>query len=145
MKWASPLRIQITDTDSQVKPQISNENNLLLPAPENLDPGTHKIKWPWKVQVGLKWCGLLAPWGRLLEVGGSVVPLVIGTWPTDIVVNTPIFTAKGTPIVSLWQIRTPPLVPDIVMQPQTSGQKVWSILIQGRNSQEQHQKDTPRH
>ena len=32
---------------------------------------------------------------------------------------------RGTPIVSLWQIRTPALVPDIVMQLQTSGQKVW--------------------
>ena len=90
---ASPLRIQITGTDNQVRPQIGNENNLLLPASENLEPGTHRIKWPWKVQVGPKWCGLLAPWGRLLEMGGSAVPLVIGTWPTDIVVNTPIFIA----------------------------------------------------
>ena len=78
--WATPLRIQITGTDHQVRPQIGNENNLLLPAPENLDPGTHRIKWPWKVQVGPKWCGLLAPWGRLLEVGGSGVPPVIGTY-----------------------------------------------------------------
>ena len=89
----SLLRIQVTGTDNQVRPQIGNENNLLLPAPEYLDPGTHRIKWPWKVQVGPKWCGLLAPWGRLLEMGGSAVPLVIGTWPTDIVVNTPIFIA----------------------------------------------------
>ena len=122
--WASPFRIQITNIGNQVRPQIGNENNLLLPAPENLDPSTHRIKWPWKVQVGPKWCGLLAPWGRLLEVEGSVVPPVIGTWPTDIVVNTPIFIAKGTLIMSLWQIRTPPLAPDIVMQLQTSGQKV---------------------
>ena len=123
--WASPLRIQITGTDNWVRPQVGNENNLLLPAPENLESGTRRIKWPWKVQVGPKWCGLLAPWGRLLEAGGLVVPPVIGTWPTDIVVNTPVFITKGTPIVSLWQIRTPPLVPDIVMQPQTSGQNVW--------------------
>ena len=67
--WASPFRIQITNIGNQVRPQIGNENNLLLPAPENLDPSTHRIKWPWKVQVGPKWCGLLAPWGRLLEVG----------------------------------------------------------------------------
>ena len=67
--WASPLSIQITGTDNWVRPQVGNENNLLLPAPENLEPGTHRIKWPWKVQVGPKWCGLLAPWGRLLEVG----------------------------------------------------------------------------
>ena len=77
------------------------------------------------MQVGLKWCGLLSPWGRLLEVGGLVVPLVIGTWPTDIVVNTLVFIAKGTLITFLWQIRTPPLVPDIVMQLQISGQRVW--------------------
>ena len=62
--WATLLRIH------QVRPLIGNENNLLFPAPENLDPGTHRIKWPWKVQVGPKWCGLLAPWGRLLELGG---------------------------------------------------------------------------
>ena len=99
--WAFLLRIQITGTDNQVRPQIGNENNLLLPVPENLDPGTHRIKWPWKVQVGPKWCGLLAFCGRLLEVGGLVVPSVIGTWPTDTVVNTLIFFAKGTPIVSL--------------------------------------------
>ena len=122
-RWS--LIAATTGTDNWVRPQVGNENNLLLPAPENLEPGTHRIKWPWKVQVGPKWCGLLAPWGRLLEVGGSVAPPVIGTWPTDIMVNTPVFITKGTPIESLWQIRTPPLVPDIVMQPQTSGQKVW--------------------
>ena len=88
-------------TDNQIRHQIGNENNLLLPAPENLDPGTHRIKWPWKVQVGPKWCGLLALWVRLLEVGSLVVPLVIHTWPKHIVVNTPIFIAQGTPIVSL--------------------------------------------
>jgi len=123
--WASLLRIQIMGTNNRVIPWVGNENNLLLPASENLEPGTHRIKWPWKVQVGPKWCGLLAPWGRLLEVGGSVASLVICTWLMDIVVNTPVFITKGTPIMSLWQIRTPPLVPDIVMQLQTSGQKVW--------------------
>ena len=62
----------------------------------------------------------------------------------DTVVNTPIFIAKGTPIMSLWQIRTPPLVPDIVTQPQIFGQKVWhrwlghapvqtEVLTQDRN------------
>ena len=60
MTWASSLRIQIAGTDNQVRPQIGNENNLLLPAPENLEPGTHRIEWPWKVQEGPKWCGLLA-------------------------------------------------------------------------------------
>ena len=77
------------------------------------------------MQVRPKWCGILAPWGRLLEVGGSVVLPVIGTWLTGTVVNTLIFIAKGTPIMPLWQIRTPPLVPDIVMHLQTSGWKVW--------------------
>ena len=104
---ASPFRVQITGIDNWLRPQIGNKNNLLLPALENLEPGTPKTDWPWKVQVGPKWCGLLAPWGRLLEVGGSVVPLVIGTWPADIVVNTPVFITKGTLIMSLWQIRTP--------------------------------------
>ena len=99
--WAFLLTIQIMGTNNRVIPWVGNENNLLLPASENLEPGTHRIKWPWKVQVGPKWCGLLAPWGRLLEVGGSVVPLVIGTWPRDIVVSTPVFITKGTPIVSL--------------------------------------------
>ena len=122
--WASLLRTQITGTDNQVRLQIGSENNILLPAPENLEPGTHRIKWPWEVQVGPKWCGLLAPCGRLLEVIGLVVPPVIGPWPMDIVVSTPIFIAKGTPIMSLWQIRTPPSVPDIVIQLQTSGQRV---------------------
>ena len=93
--------------DNQLRPQMGNENNLLLPAPENLEPGTHRIKCPWKVQVEPKWCGLLAPWGRLLEVGSLVVPLAIGTWPTDLVVNTPVFIAKGTLILSLWQISPP--------------------------------------
>ena len=67
--WAFPLRIQTTGSDNQVRPQIGNENNLLLPAPGNLEPGIHRIKWFWKVQVGPIRCGLLAPWGRLLEVG----------------------------------------------------------------------------
>lgn len=42
-----------------------------------------------------------------------MVPLVIGTWPTDIVANTLVFIAKGTLIMSLRQTRTFPLVPDI--------------------------------
>ena len=41
--WASLLRIQITGTGNQVRPHTGNENNLLLPAPENLEPDTHKI------------------------------------------------------------------------------------------------------
>ena len=61
--WASLLRIQFMGTDNRVRPQVGNENSLLLPAPENLEPGTRRIKWPWKVQVGPKSCGLLAPWG----------------------------------------------------------------------------------
>ena len=143
--WISLLRIQITSTGNQVRPHTGNENNLLLPAPENLEPDTYRVKWPWKVQVEPKWCGLLALWGRLLEVGGSVVPPVIGTWPTDLVVNTLVFIAKGTLIMSLWQIRAPPLLPDIVMQPQISGQRVWyrwlghaplkaEVLTQDRNT-----------
>ena len=94
--------------------------------------GRTKVVWPT--------CTL----GRLLEMGGSVVPLVIGTSSIDIVVNTPVFIAKGTLIMSLWQISTPPMVPDIVMQLQTSGQKIWyrwlghapvqaEVLTQDRN------------
>jgi len=41
--WVSPLRMQIMSTSSWLRPQIGNENNLLLPAPENLEPDTHKI------------------------------------------------------------------------------------------------------
>ena len=63
----------------------------------------------------------------------------------DIVVNTPIFIAKGTLIMSLWQIKTPPLMPDTVIQLQMSGQKVWyrqlghvpiqaKVLTQDRNT-----------
>ena len=79
------------------------------------------------MQVGPKWCGLLAPWGDywMWEPTTTVVPPVIGTWPGDIVVNTLVFIVKGIVIMSLWQIRTPPLVPDIVVQLQTSGQRVW--------------------
>ena len=99
--WASLLRIQITGTDNRGRPQIGlSENHLLPPAPENLEPGTHGIKWPWKVQVGPTWRGLLAPWRRLLEVGGSVVAPLSGAWPTEIVVNTPVFSAKGTRILT---------------------------------------------
>ena len=112
-------------TDNWVRPQIGNENNILLPAPENLEPCTHRIEYSWKVQVGPKWPGLLAPWGEIIEVGGLVVHPVIGTRPADIMVNTPVFIAKGTLIMSLWQIRTTPLVLNIGMQPQISGQRVW--------------------
>ena len=143
--WASPLRIQITSKDTSLKPQVGTMNNLLLPAPDDLEPGRHKVKWPWKVQAGPKWCGLLAPWGRLLEVGGSVNPSVIGVWPTEVIVDTPVFIARGTLIMSMWQIRTPPLVPDIVIQSQISGQRVWyrrpgrapiqaEVLTQDRNT-----------
>ena len=61
-----------------------------------------------------------------MEVGFSVVPPVINTWPTDIVVNTPVFIAKGDPhYVPMAGQDPPPLVPDIVVQPQISDQRVW--------------------
>jgi len=46
-----------------------------------------------------------------------IVPPVIGTWPTNVVVDTPVFIAKGT--LSCPYGRSgplSPLVPDIVMQ-----------------------------
>jgi len=143
--WASPLRIQITSKDTSLKPQVGTINNLLLPAPEDLEPERQKVKWPWKVQPGPKWCGLLAPWGRFLEVGGSVKPPVMGTWPAKVVVDTLVFIAKEKLIMSMRQIRTPHLVPGIVIQPQISGQRVWyrrpghaliqaEVLTQDRNS-----------
>ena len=94
--------IQILGTDNQVRPQTGNENNLLLSAPENLEPGSQKIEWPWKVHVGPKWHGLLSPWGRLLEAGGggSIPRPMRGTWPADTVVNTPVFVVKGTLIIA---------------------------------------------
>lgn len=98
---------------------------ILLPAPEDLEPGTHRIKWPWEVQVGPKWYSLVAPCERLLETGATVIPQLIGKWLSEIIVQTPVFVAKGTLIISLWQTGPPPLVPDIVMQPSTSGQRVW--------------------
>ena len=42
-----------------------------------------------------------SPRGRLLEVGGLVVLLVIDTWPAVVVVNVLAFFAKGTLIVPL--------------------------------------------
>lgn len=42
-------------------------NNFVLPAPEDLALGIHKVKWPWEVQTGPNWCGLLAPCRRFLE------------------------------------------------------------------------------
>ena len=61
----------------------------------------------------------------MLEVGGSVNPPIIGSWPAEVVVDIPVFIEKETLIMSTWQIRNPPLVPDIVIQPQISGQRVW--------------------
>jgi len=59
--WASPLRIQIKRSDTQLRPQVGMISNVLLPAPENLESGTCKVRSPWEVQVGPKWRGLLAP------------------------------------------------------------------------------------
>ena len=59
-----------------------------------------------------------------MEVGDSTVPLIIGTWPTDIVISTLVFIVKGTLIMSLWQIRTPPLQMHNYIRHQMSGQKV---------------------
>lgn len=59
--WASPLRIQIKRSDTQLRPQVGMISNVLLPAPENLESGTCKVRSPWEVQVGPKWHGLLAP------------------------------------------------------------------------------------
>jgi len=59
-----------------------------------------------------------------MEVGDSTVPLIIGTWPTDIVISTLVFIVKGTFIMSLWQIRTPPLQMHNYIRHQMSGQKV---------------------
>lgn len=57
-------------TDSWIRPQIGNENNLLLPAPENLEPGTHKIEGASRTEVVWPTCILeefIAGW----EIGGS--------------------------------------------------------------------------
>lgn len=62
--------------------------------------------------------------GRLSEAGGVVTPQVIGTWLTEIIIKIPIFIVEGTLIISLWQIRTVPLVPDKVIQQPVSGQRV---------------------
>ena len=88
------------------------------PTPENLEPSTHKVEWPWKMEVGLKWTCTL---GEI--IGGREIssPPVIGTWPADTAIKTPVFIAKGILIMSLWQIRNPlpsALVLDIGMQPQ---------------------------
>lgn len=51
--WASLLRIQIKRSEIGLKPQVGKINNLLLPAPESLESGTCKVRWPWD-QVGSK-------------------------------------------------------------------------------------------
>lgn len=81
--------------DTSLKLQIGTMHNLLLSALEDLESRKHKVKWPWKVQVELKWCGLLAPWGRLLEVGGSVNPPVVSTWPAEIIADIPVSLQRG--------------------------------------------------
>ena len=76
--------------------------------------------------------------------GWRIYSLPSNRYMADILVNTPVFVAKGTFIMSLWQIRTAPLVPDIVMQPQILGQRLWyrwlghapvqaEVLTQDRN------------
>lgn len=69
-------------------------NNLLLPAPEDLEPGIHTVKWPWEVQVGLKWCRLLALWRKLLQEGELVTA---SNWYVDL------RNYNTDPLFSLWR------------------------------------------
>lgn len=101
--WASSLRIQIKGNDVCLKPHVGLLNNILL---LHLEPGNHKVKWPWEMQVQPKPCSLLALWGRLLEVRG--IDTSTSNWYMD--------PSEETAIVLLWQVQTPSLVPDIVIQ-----------------------------
>jgi len=40
--------------NTYLNPHVDSVNNFLFTVPEDLEPRKHKVKWPWKVQVGLK-------------------------------------------------------------------------------------------
>lgn len=63
--------------------------------------GTHKLKWPWDMQIQPKQCSLLAPWGRLLEEGRLVNLQVIGTRIPEIIIQTLAFIVKGALTVAV--------------------------------------------
>lgn len=67
------------------------------------------------MQVQPKPCSLLALWGRLLE--GRGIDTSTSNWYVD--------PREETAIVLLWQVQTPSLVPDIVIQFSISGQREW--------------------
>lgn len=99
--WASLHRIYIKGNDVHLKHQVGTLNNLLLLAPENLVLRTHKLKWPWNMQIQPKQCSLLAPWGRLLEEGRLVNLQVIGTRIPEIIIQTLAFIVKGALTVAV--------------------------------------------
>lgn len=74
-----------------------------------------------EVQIGLKQCSLLAPWGRLLEEGRLVNLQVMTTWIPEIIIQTLIFIVKETLAVALAG-QNPLLVPG---GPSVAGQRVW--------------------
>jgi len=88
-----PLRIQIKGNEVCFS-QTGMLNNLLLPAPEDLEPGIHTVKWPWEVQVGLKWCRLLALWRKLPQEGELVTA---SNWYVDL------RNYNTDPLFSLWR------------------------------------------
>lgn len=100
--WVFPLRIQFKEGDIWLK--VGMINNLLLPAADNVEPGTHRVRWPWEVRVGPRWYRLLVSRERILEGRSMVAPQVNGMWPSEIIVHTPLITF-------IWQINVwlPPL------------------------------------
>lgn len=120
-------------------------NNLLLPAADNLEPGTHRVRWPWEVRVGPRWYRLLVSRERILEGRSMVAPQVNGMWPSEIIVCTPLITF-------IWQINVwlpppspPPLNDYIKYQLSISCQRVRykrpgcapvqaEVLMQDRNT-----------
>lgn len=76
-----------------------NENNFLLPDPENLEPDSHKIECTFE---GARSTKMVWPTCTLGEITGSwQIGSLPSRWPADIVVNTLVFIVKGTLIMLL--------------------------------------------
>ena len=57
-------------TNSTVHSGVGQQNNLLLPAPQDIPPDKTTLYWPWSVQIRPQWCSLVAPCGEGLMTGG---------------------------------------------------------------------------
>ncbi|KAF6364785.1 hypothetical protein mRhiFer1_009894 [Rhinolophus ferrumequinum] len=100
-RTAAPIQLQVTTSETLLKPGYGRNGNMLLPAPTCLKAGEwQQWTWPWQVKSPhCRWLGLIAPWGAGLTHDLQVMPGVVAEWPPQV---TGVYRGPDTGMI-LWE------------------------------------------